>query len=375
MGITMNRFNGSTVRPIDDAIINERTYPQNGILHGCTITHVGGNQISITAGRIMIQGRDCVITAETISAMLPPSTNGVGRLYVRIDLSNTETPVELKTIAVNGDTRPALTQDSDFNVANGIWEEELAIYYATTTVISTLTVTAITINDVFEYNMHNFRIFSSLSQIDYTPSYGAETGPEYFQCEQLLGRMPNNSSLSGYFTMLSGNWWGIFYGYAEIPSYTMFGLLHMQKFNGMGKATFWSDSGRVYERFIGNSVGVNTKEWVEVGDGKVLLWTNPNPTTGIADGATITVNDLSNYDFYEIESSYTTASDIRIFTKTAVGKDLTVEKLGTVLNYRTIANESGDILTVGNCNTFNISSAATGTENTRLIPQRIWGYK
>ena len=162
MGIVMNRFNGSTVSPTSDAMINERTFPQNGIMHGCEITHVGGNQISITAGRIIIQGRDCVVTAETINAMLPPSISGVGRLYVKIDLSNTETPVEIKTVAANGAARPALVQDSDFNVANGIWEEELAIYDATTTAISTLTVTAITIDDVFEYNLHNFRIFFGL---------------------------------------------------------------------------------------------------------------------------------------------------------------------------------------------------------------------
>jgi hypothetical protein len=60
-----------------------------------------------------------------------------GRIYIKCDLANTVTPIQILSVCAS--TLPALVQNPNFNEVNGIWEEELATYTASTTAISGLT--------------------------------------------------------------------------------------------------------------------------------------------------------------------------------------------------------------------------------------------
>lgn len=139
MGIVLNRFNERQITPIKDVMLFEKIFPTNGIIQGCTLTHLGSNQVSIAAGTGIIKGRDFTITAETLLVQLASVGTMPGRIYIRYNLADTVTPAQILSVCAS--TLPALTQDSDFNIANGIWEEELATYSATTTAISGLTTT------------------------------------------------------------------------------------------------------------------------------------------------------------------------------------------------------------------------------------------
>ena len=143
MGIVLNRFNERQITPIKDVMLFEKIFPTNGIIQGCALTHLGSNQVSIAAGTGIIQGRDFTVTAETLLVQLASAGTMPGRIYIRYNLSNTVTPAQILSVCAS--SLPALTQDSDFNIANGIWEEELATYSATTTAISGLTTTIATI--------------------------------------------------------------------------------------------------------------------------------------------------------------------------------------------------------------------------------------
>lgn len=120
------------------AIVQQKN-TSNGVFYGCALTHLGSNQVGITAGLMNVEGRLVNVLAETILCELATSGTMLGRIYVKVDLADTETPVALLTVA---DTiLPDLEQDADFNKTNGIWETELATYNASTTVISDLVTT------------------------------------------------------------------------------------------------------------------------------------------------------------------------------------------------------------------------------------------
>jgi len=141
----MNRYNGAQATPLDDVRLYERILG-NGILTGCALTHLGTNQVRITAGAGILKGRDYEVAQETLLVGLATSGTMPGRIYVRCNLADTVTPI--KFMSVCAATLPALVQDSTFNESNGIWEEELATYTASTTVISNLTTTYTNINSV-----------------------------------------------------------------------------------------------------------------------------------------------------------------------------------------------------------------------------------
>jgi hypothetical protein len=125
MSINLVTFANQTVTPTNDAIIYEKAVNQNGIFNGCAVT-VNTNQINIAGGYGIICGREFTVEAESISVTLAGSGTLLGRLYVRLDLSNPSTPIQLLT--ATGSTLPALTQDDDVNFNNGVWEMELATF-------------------------------------------------------------------------------------------------------------------------------------------------------------------------------------------------------------------------------------------------------
>lgn len=133
----MNRYNGAQVTPLDDARLNQIVYVENGILVGCALSHLGANQVRIEAGTGILKGRDYEVAQETLLVQLATSGTMPGRIYIKCDLANTVTPIQILSVCAS--TLPALVQNPNFNEVNGIWEEELATYTASTTAISGLT--------------------------------------------------------------------------------------------------------------------------------------------------------------------------------------------------------------------------------------------
>ena len=142
--ISLKQYDGSIVRPKDDALLYDMIVNQNGYIHGCNVTWLGGNQIKIAAGFGIIKGRVFEITEQTVYAKLP-SVSGqsyYGYLYIRVDLSNTSEPIAIYTdvtatewLTENGD----FDQDDDMNYINGMWEMVIAEYRATNTAITSFT--------------------------------------------------------------------------------------------------------------------------------------------------------------------------------------------------------------------------------------------
>jgi hypothetical protein len=135
MSITLIRFPSETpnVQPKDDAILHHHMIGQSGILEGCEITHLGGNQLLVSAGRGIVYGRDFVIEEETILATVSDSGTKKGRLVVQIDISNSATPISFVTQMAAA--LPELTQE-DINHDGAVYQMALAEYDIGTVAIS-----------------------------------------------------------------------------------------------------------------------------------------------------------------------------------------------------------------------------------------------
>ena len=142
--IRLVTFSGQTVTPKNDAIVYDASLGRCGVFYGCDVT-ASGNVIYVSSGYGMIRGRFFEIEASTLSVTLSSTDTLLGRVYVRLDLSNTESPVQLLT--VTGSSLPALEQDTDANFVDGVWEMELATFSVTTTEVSNVSETYVTITD------------------------------------------------------------------------------------------------------------------------------------------------------------------------------------------------------------------------------------
>lgn len=134
--ITLKQFTGQSITPTDDATLYEFfSSGQNGLTEGCIVTHLGGNQLQISSGRGIICGRMFVIEEETVLADLSGGGEKKGRIYVRIDVDNTEKPIEIKTLA--NTILPEPVQE-DINRDGSVYELPLAEYDVNETQVSNI---------------------------------------------------------------------------------------------------------------------------------------------------------------------------------------------------------------------------------------------
>ena len=141
--IDIKQFPGMLVTPKDDAILYDFILNSSGITEGCTVTSLGANQLKILSGRGIIKGRIFAVEEEVILAKLPTTGSQSGRLIIRLDISNTEAPIQFVTqIAA---ALPALTQE-DINRGGTVFELPLTLYDATAIQIANLQSVAPTIN-------------------------------------------------------------------------------------------------------------------------------------------------------------------------------------------------------------------------------------
>ena len=136
MAINLKQYTGSTITPTDDALLYDFIMSeQSGIFEGCEVTHLGANQLQISDGRGLIRGRVFTVSQQTILANVSPSGSVKGRLIVKVDLGNGETPISLVTQAAS--VLPELTQQ-DINRDGTVFELPLATYDVTEVLISGL---------------------------------------------------------------------------------------------------------------------------------------------------------------------------------------------------------------------------------------------
>lgn len=145
--IELKQFNGMTVTPNDDAIMYDVMFGENGLISGCDVTYLGSNQIQIAAGRGIIKGRQWVSQQTTINVTLAESGELNGRIYIHMNLADTESPI--KIMHETAETLSDLTQDENCNTTNGIYEIELATYTASVLTVSNLKKTATEVGGLY----------------------------------------------------------------------------------------------------------------------------------------------------------------------------------------------------------------------------------
>lgn len=163
--IDLITYDQKMVTPKDDALIHQFGLA-NGVLYGCEVTLANSNTLHITGGQGVIYGRQWEIAEGDITVTLPASGTLKGRLYVKIDLSNTTNPIEL--LVQTDVTLPDLTDDDQLNVNNSVSELELYTFDVSSLTISNLvrTVNPVTDGshaDVVELQEDISEINSSLS--------------------------------------------------------------------------------------------------------------------------------------------------------------------------------------------------------------------
>lgn len=126
MPVTLYQSDGTLVPPVADARLYEMlSGGAVGIVQGCEITSLGGNQLQITSGWGVCLGRVFSVEQEVINASTSPSGEVDGRLIIAIDVSSGGTPIAFVTQAET--PLPALVQE-DINQDGTIYQIPMATY-------------------------------------------------------------------------------------------------------------------------------------------------------------------------------------------------------------------------------------------------------
>ena len=125
--IVLKTFKGGNVTPQDDAIIHEAAVPGSGIFRGCEVTYARGNVLHISQGFGMIKGRFFEVYETELSIQLADTDEKLnGRVYIHLDLSNTDEPIMILTqVAAE---LPPLDADANINYNNSSYDLELAVF-------------------------------------------------------------------------------------------------------------------------------------------------------------------------------------------------------------------------------------------------------
>lgn len=138
--IVLKTYKGGNVTPQDDAIIQETAIPMNGIFKGCEVSHARGNVLRVSQGFGMIKGRFFeVYESEVVVQLADAGQTLNGRIYIHMDLSNTDEPIML--LGDTAEELPVLDADVDVNYNNSSFDLQLAAFSVTSSGINNLTQT------------------------------------------------------------------------------------------------------------------------------------------------------------------------------------------------------------------------------------------
>lgn len=136
MAINLVTYAAQTVTPQDDALIYENALIGSGMIYGGEVTIKSANVLRVAAGHGALCGRKFTIEATDIPIPLTPSGSLLGRVYIHMDLSDTDEPISFMVETANSLT--PVIQDSDVNINNGVYEINLATFDVDTSTISNL---------------------------------------------------------------------------------------------------------------------------------------------------------------------------------------------------------------------------------------------
>ena len=136
MPVTLYQINGAMVPPTADARLYELlSGGAVGIVQGCEVTSLGGNQLQIASGWGVCLGRVVQIEQETVNAAVSTGGEVSGRLLLSIDVSGSDTPAALVTQAQS--PLPELVQEN-INQDGTIYQMPLAEYTVSELAVSNL---------------------------------------------------------------------------------------------------------------------------------------------------------------------------------------------------------------------------------------------
>lgn len=136
MAINLVTFAAQTVTPQDDALIYESALTGSGMIYGGTVTIKSANVLRVAEGHGALCGRKFTIEAMDVPIALTPSGSLLGRIYIHMDLADTDEPISIRV-----ETASSLTpviQNTDVNINNGVYEINLATFTVNTSTISNL---------------------------------------------------------------------------------------------------------------------------------------------------------------------------------------------------------------------------------------------
>ena len=145
MGINLITFYNSTVTPPDDALIYEKALPGSGMIYGGTVTIKNANTLHVAAGHGALCGRKFTIEETDVTVVLTSSGTLNGRLYIHMDLSDTDEPISFQ-VERAATLTPVIQQDN-VNINDGIYEINLATFSISTSTVSNLVNVAPFIDD------------------------------------------------------------------------------------------------------------------------------------------------------------------------------------------------------------------------------------
>jgi hypothetical protein len=146
MGINLVTFAASTVTPQDDALIYETALLSSGLIYGGTVTIKSANVLRVAAGHGVLCGRKFTIEAMDVPVSLTASGTDLGRIYIHMDLSDTDEPISIQV--ETGQSLTPVQQDANVNITNGVYEINLATFDVDTSTISNLVNVAPVIDSV-----------------------------------------------------------------------------------------------------------------------------------------------------------------------------------------------------------------------------------
>ena len=140
-GVRLVTFRGQTVTPVDDRRVYEAALGAGGVAYGCSTTIKNTNTLHIASGYGVLCGGFFTIEEHDISVQLSPGGTLLGRLYLRLDLSNAEEPLQL--LIETGTTLTDPIQQEHVNTRNGIYEIDMAYFDVSPSTLSN-------VEDVFD---------------------------------------------------------------------------------------------------------------------------------------------------------------------------------------------------------------------------------
>lgn len=142
-------------------------------------------------------------------------------------------------------------------------------------------------------------------------------------------------------------------------------------------------AGNIVNEYNDSQTSAYSTEYINEAFGGVLLWTNPNPTSSMSSGTTITLNS-DDYDMLSIIYTVSVTNDIKLKNsgKIPKGNDIKLEDAyiqttndNAVRIYsRVITYTNATQLTAGKCRFAN-SMSSSSENNDFAVPQYIIGYK